>query len=159
MRDGEDARDFIINLTPLVIRVSLEGVYVDERNRSNLVMERQHYSARMEDFFFEIDDSLNLHSTELSVFLKSGHYDIIYKNNWNPLFQFCVNKAKEDPIVESTLGATHRESEEQMKILYALLRPEKSAAGTINMMSDYTRHPKTIESEGQSPIGKEGDLI
>ena len=32
MKMGEDARDFIINLTPLVLRVSLEVVYIAEPN-------------------------------------------------------------------------------------------------------------------------------
>ena len=82
MRMGEDARDFVINLIPYVLRVSVDIVYVDERNRGELEMQNQHYSARTSDFFFELDDSLNLHQTVLSVFLKTGHYDLIYRRDW-----------------------------------------------------------------------------
>ena len=38
MKMGEDARDFIINIIPFVLRVSMEIVYVDERNRGNMEM-------------------------------------------------------------------------------------------------------------------------
>ena len=44
MRMGEDARDFVIILTPLVIRVSLEVVIsVDEPNKCETEMENQLY--------------------------------------------------------------------------------------------------------------------
>ena len=33
MRMGEDARDFIINIVPIVLRISIEVIYVDEKNR------------------------------------------------------------------------------------------------------------------------------
>ena len=44
MRMGEDARDFVINITPLVMWVSLEvAVYVDEPKRAEIEMENQLY--------------------------------------------------------------------------------------------------------------------
>ena len=79
MRMGEDARDFIINLTPIVLRISLEVVYVDEPNRGDFEMQYQNYSAEAPSFSCELNDSLNLHSTVLSVLLRTRHYDIIYR--------------------------------------------------------------------------------
>ena len=45
MKMGVDARDFIIDLIPLVLRVSLEVVYVDEENQGHLEMQKQLYAA------------------------------------------------------------------------------------------------------------------
>ena len=81
MRMGEDARNFIINLTPLVLRVSVEVVHEDESNRAHSMIQNQLYEAKSKDFCFELSDSLNLHTSVLSVFLKSQHYDIIYKSS------------------------------------------------------------------------------
>ena len=79
MKMGEDARDTIINIIPLVLRISLEVVYVDEKNRGDNEMKNQHYDANSEDFRFSLEDGLDLHGQTLYLFLKTGHYDIIYK--------------------------------------------------------------------------------
>ena len=90
MKFGEDARDFIINLTPLVLRVSLEVVYINDPSRAQSVMQNQHYAAKSSDFFSELNDSLNLHTTVLSVLLRTEHYDIIYRRHWTVSFEVCI---------------------------------------------------------------------
>ena len=92
MKMGEDARDFIINIIPLVLRISVDIVYVDERNRGNKEMLNQHYEARTPDYFFELNDSLNLHKEVINLFLKTGHYDIIYKRDWFEGFETLISK-------------------------------------------------------------------
>ena len=77
---GEDARDYILNLVPFVLRISVEIVYVDEKNRLlDREMQNQFYKANTEDFKFSLDDGLDMHEHKLYLFLKTGHYDIIYK--------------------------------------------------------------------------------
>ena len=61
MKMGEDARDIVVKVIPLALRVSVEIVYVDTRNRGVSSMQNQHYAAKTDDFFFELSDSLNLH--------------------------------------------------------------------------------------------------
>ena len=39
MKMDEDARDLVINLIPLALRVSVEVVYVDEQNRGRIEMQ------------------------------------------------------------------------------------------------------------------------
>ena len=92
MKMGEDARDFIINLTPLVLRVSLEVFYVDEQGRGELEMLKQSFKAKTTEFFFSLPDSLNLHDEVISVFLKTEHYDIIYRRNWCSSFSLCIRE-------------------------------------------------------------------
>ena len=76
---GEDARDYILNIVPFVLRFGLVVVYVDEKNRGEQEMQNQQYSASTEDFKFEVEDGLNMHNESLCVFLKTGHYDVIYR--------------------------------------------------------------------------------
>ena len=38
MTMGEDARDFIITVIPFVLRMSIEIVFVDDKNRGELEM-------------------------------------------------------------------------------------------------------------------------
>ena len=76
---GEDARDYILNIVPFVLRIGLVVVYVDEKNRGEQEMQNQQYSASTEDFKFEVEDGLNMHNESLYVFLKTGHYDVIYR--------------------------------------------------------------------------------
>ena len=78
MKMGVDARDFIINLMPLVLRVSIEVVNIDDGSNGHLEKYKQHYAARTAEFFFELRDTLNLHSTMLSICQKNNHYDILY---------------------------------------------------------------------------------
>ena len=92
MNMGEDARDFIINLIPFMLRVSLEIVYVDEKNRGSQEMQNQLYNAKTTDFYFSLNDSLNLHEKTLYLFLKTGHYDIIYKKNWVENFDQLIKR-------------------------------------------------------------------
>ena len=92
MKMGEDARDIIIHITPLVLRASLEVVYVKENNWGQLEIQRQHSEAKNSDFFFKLEDSLNLHDTVLSVILKSSHYDIIYRKNWSNSLESCISR-------------------------------------------------------------------
>ena len=96
MKMGEDARDFIINLTPLVLRVSLEVIYINDPSKAQSVMQNQHYAAESADFFLELNDSLNLHTTVLSVLLRTEHYDIIYKRNWTASFEMCIMRDVEE---------------------------------------------------------------
>ena len=79
MTMGEDARDFIINLIPFVLRINVEIVYVDEKNRGAQEMQNQLFQSNTEDFKFSLDDGLDMHDQTIYLFLKTGHYDIIYK--------------------------------------------------------------------------------
>ena len=96
MKMGEDARDFIINLTPLVLRVSLEVIYINDPSKAQSVMQNQHYAAESADFFLELNDSLNLHTTVLSVLLRTEHYDIIYRKHWTVSFEECIIRDVEE---------------------------------------------------------------
>ena len=112
---GEDARDFIINLTPLMLRVSLEVVFMDTNRNGQMEMQRQLYAAETPDFFLEVDDSLNLHSTVLSVILKGGHYDIIYRNHWNEMLDPCIKREKEIHEILTEHLTTHTPRSVELK--------------------------------------------
>ena len=65
---GSDAQDFVVNIIPLVLRTSIEIVSIHDHTQGNEEIQKQHYAARTEDFFFELPDSLNLHDRVLYLF-------------------------------------------------------------------------------------------
>ena len=58
---GVDARDCILLILLLLVRVSVAIIYVDERNKGEASMEPQYFNAKRENFCIELPDSLNLH--------------------------------------------------------------------------------------------------
>ena len=106
---GEDAREVVILIAPFAFRISMHVVLVDSKNKDlkvrsllikptqNLGMESLRYPAKSEDYCLKLPDSLNLYDEEIFMFLKGGHYDIIY-----PKDHQCSNYLDEDllPVQE-----------------------------------------------------------
>ena len=77
---GEDAQGLAINVIPMVFRINIQVVLVDSKNKnmSQLQMEAQEYRASNQDYKLLLDDSLQFFDDCIYLFLKTGHYDLIY---------------------------------------------------------------------------------
>ena len=62
-------------------------------------MEHQQYPGCSKDYKLELPDSLGLYGEEISLFLKGGHYDIIYKKEFAT---FELNEEEVDFSKEKT---------------------------------------------------------
>ena len=78
LQDGEDARNLILVVLPLVLRIGINIVELDLKDKRNDNF-TQLYEATAPKYYFSLKDSLNLHQDSISILLKPGHYDGIYK--------------------------------------------------------------------------------
>jgi hypothetical protein len=87
LKNGEDARNLVFSIVPLVLRIRITTVLFDLKAISNESF-IQTYGAKAPKFNYFLKDSLNLHHEQLSILLKPGHYDALYSTDFikqNPL--------------------------------------------------------------------------
>ena len=129
---GRDAEDLVITVTSLAFRITVNVVFVDARNKdsANLHMETQKYPGSSEDYKLVLPDSLGLHDEGLFLFLKGGHYDLIYQDGLDEelgddAFMSLVVRAAADGdrIIgtsdkETLTRETEEEEKEKVELLY-----------------------------------------
>ncbi len=81
LRMDEDARDVVVRVMPVVLRVNVRFVQLDRE----MGLSEQLHSTVLAHKKFHLADALNFHSEHLSVFFRPGHYDLLYPRDTPPL--------------------------------------------------------------------------
>lgn len=78
----EDARSVVTMAMPLVLRVNISIVIfmANDTIKSDSCVET--YESKNTSFGYAPLDSLDFHEETISVMLRPGHYDILYKNDY-----------------------------------------------------------------------------
>lgn len=92
---GSEAQDLIVELLPIVLRISIRTIILDKSAGNGGILEhvKRPFIGKEKVWY---NDSLNLHEAKLTILLKPGHYDILYSKEF--LKETEIGNLEEDKI-------------------------------------------------------------